>query len=101
MFTHDSLIFPDSSFIALMVCCTTFWPSLARPLASLDCCEVRAAFWAISWAAAPSSLIAAATLSVRLACWSELPIEALETLTTRVATSPNCAAVEATSRIEV
>ncbi|MCY1381599.1 hypothetical protein D9M69_695260 [compost metagenome] len=83
-----------------MVCSTTCWPSAARLRASLECWEARAAFWAISWAAAPSSLMAAATLLVRLDCWSALKIDALEALTTRRATSLTWPLAEATSRID-
>ncbi|MNH14211.1 hypothetical protein D3C79_737990 [compost metagenome] len=72
MLPHESLMRADSWFITSMVRPTTCWPSSARPRASLECCEASAAFWAISWAAAPSWLMAAATLLVRLACWSAL-----------------------------
>ncbi|MNH29296.1 hypothetical protein D3C79_895210 [compost metagenome] len=101
MLPHESLILADSCCIAAMVLSTTCWPSSARLRASLECCEARAAFWAISWAAAPSWLIAAATLLVREACWSELNIDELEAATTRNATSLTCPVAEDTSRIEV
>ncbi|MNN81206.1 hypothetical protein D3C81_1980090 [compost metagenome] len=55
---------------------------------------------AISWAAAPSWLIAAATLLVRLACSSELLIDELEAFTTSCETSCSWRAVVATSRID-
>ena len=91
----------DSCCMELMLRSTTCWPSVARPRASLACCEAWAALRAISWAAAPSSLMAAATLLVRLACSSELSIDELEALTTRRATSLTCAVAEDTSRMEV
>ncbi len=75
MLAQEALIFSESSFIARMVCSTTCLPSSAWWLASEAWCEASAALRAISWAAAPSSLIAAATLLVRLDCSSELAIE--------------------------
>ncbi|MNP55916.1 hypothetical protein D3C76_1506000 [compost metagenome] len=65
---HESLIFADRRCRLPMASPTTCWPSTTRPRAALECWEANAAFWAISWVAAPSSLIAAATLLVRLAC---------------------------------
>ncbi len=85
MLAQEALIFSESSFIARMVCSTTCLPSSAWWLASDAWCEASAALRAISWAAAPSSLIAAATLLVRLDCSSELAIEEFEAFTTSCA----------------
>ncbi len=100
MLAQEALIFSESSFIARMVCSTTCLPSSAWWLASDAWCEASAALRAISWAAAPSSLIAAATLLVRLDCSSELAIEEFEAFTTSCATSCSWRAVPATSRID-
>ncbi|MCY1178149.1 hypothetical protein D9M68_611050 [compost metagenome] len=86
MLPQEARIFPDSSFIAAMVRSTTWRPSSARVRAEEACCEASAALRAISWAAAPSSLIAAATLLVRLACSSELLMDELEAFSTSLAT---------------
>ncbi len=96
----DALIFSDSSRMAAMFCWTTSRPSSASWRAPLACSEASAALRAISWAAAPSSLMAAATLLVRLACSSELTIEAFEALSTRCATSWTACVADETSRIE-
>ncbi|MCY1533298.1 hypothetical protein D9M68_686200 [compost metagenome] len=100
MLPQEARIFADNSFIAEMVCSTTWRPSSARVRAEEAWCEASAALRAISWAAAPSSLIAAATLLVRLACSSELLIEELEASSTRRATWLTWAVAEDTSRME-
>ncbi len=97
---QESLIFAESSRIAAMLRSTTWRPSSASPLAPLACCEASAALRAISWAAAPSSLIAAATLLVRLACSPELAIDELDAASTRLTTSCTCWVAEDTSRME-
>ncbi|MNC60474.1 hypothetical protein D3C75_1103550 [compost metagenome] len=91
----------DRRFIAAMLRSTTCCPSSASNRAELACCEAWAALPAISWAAAPSSLMAAATLLVRLDCSSELVIDEFEALMTRRATSLTCSVAEDTSRIEL
>ena len=66
MLAQEALILPDSSFITSIVRCTTWRPSSACCRADEACCEASQALWAISCAAAPSWLIAAATLLVRV-----------------------------------
>ncbi|MNQ74197.1 hypothetical protein D3C85_889510 [compost metagenome] len=66
MLAQEALILPDSSFITSIVRCTTWRPSSACCRADEACCEASEALWAISCAAAPNWLIAAATLLVRV-----------------------------------
>ena len=101
MWLLDAWIFSDSSPIATRVRSTMPCPSSASRRASLACSEASAALRAISWAAAPSSLMAAATLSVRAACSLELVMEAFDACTTVLTRSCTSRVAEATSRIDL